>query len=124
MTIEKAVRFLLICVVPALVFSNGRTMEPLTLFGETPGEFRPKPIRNPAQEAGNTGLKIQPADTLPRSRGPFTDPVPKPRRSYKETPTIRGNELVFDAGWKLIEAKRAGGTGAALSQPGVDTHDW
>ncbi|HKI68875.1 MAG TPA: glycoside hydrolase family 2 TIM barrel-domain containing protein [Verrucomicrobiae bacterium] len=99
-------------------------MEPLALFGETPGEFRPEPIRNPAQEVGNTGLKIQPADTLPRSRAPFTDPVRKPKLSQKERPTIRGNELFFDAGWKLIEAKRAGETGAVLSQPGVNTHNW
>ncbi len=99
-------------------------MELPALFGETSGEFRPKPVRNPDQQIGNTGLKIQPADTLPRSRALFTDPARKPKLPYKEKPTLRGNKLVFNAGWELIEAKRAGGTGATLSQPGVDAHEW
>src|SRR6185312_4477352 len=40
-------------------------------------------------------------------------------------PTLRGSELVFNAGWEMIEAPRLkDADGSALSKPGVETRDW
>ena len=94
------------------------------LLAETPGEFRPKPVPNPTEKAGAPGNKIQPPDTLPKSRAPLQEAHRKPKLANPGQPTLRGNELVFDAGWELAEAPRIQADGAALSKPGVDTRDW
>jgi hypothetical protein len=95
-----------------------------SLLAETPGEFRPRPVLNPAEKAGGTGAKVQPPDTLPKSRAPIPAAERKPKLAKRGEPILRGNELVFSAGWELAEAPRLKADGAALSQPGVDTRDW
>jgi len=116
---------------------------------EVPGEFRPKPNPHPVEDAVAKGTTIQPADTLPVSRAPLVNTAQrKPKLAHPGQPALRGNELVFNAGWELIEAPRltsSSGTGispvrlkthgrdaratdahvgAALSKPGVNTRDW
>src|ERR1019366_70588 len=95
-----------------------------TLLAEPRGYFRPRPGLNPAEKAGGTGAKVQPPDTLPKSRAPIPAAQRKPKLAKRGEPILRGNELVFSAGWELAEAPRVNAGGAALSQPGVDTHDW
>jgi hypothetical protein len=93
---------------------------------EMPGEFRPQPVLHPTEKAGATGDKIQPPDTLPVSRAPLVNTATrKPKLANPGEPTLRGNELVFNAGWEMIEAPRLkNADGATLSQPGADTRDW
>jgi len=91
---------------------------------ETPGEFRPRAVSHPAEQAGATGVKVQPPETLPQSRAPIPTAQRKAKLAKRGEPSLRGNELVFNAGWELAEAPRLKADGAVLSQPGVDTREW
>ena len=98
----------------------------VNLRAEVPGEFRPKPVEFPAENAGAKGTNVQPADTLPVSQAPLVNTAHrKPKLAEPGEPTLNGNELTFDHGWELIEAPRLkDADGTALSRPGVDTADW
>jgi Exo-beta-D-glucosaminidase Ig-fold domain/Glycosyl hydrolases family 2/Glycosyl hydrolases family 2, sugar binding domain/Glycosyl hydrolases family 2, TIM barrel domain len=93
---------------------------------EVPGEFRPQPVLHPDEKVWATGDKIQPPDTLPVSRAPLVNSARrKPKLANPGEPTLRANELVFNAGWEMIEApKLKAANGAALSGPGIDTTEW
>ncbi|HAO78634.1 MAG TPA: glycoside hydrolase family 2 [Verrucomicrobia subdivision 3 bacterium] len=93
---------------------------------EVPGEFRPQPTLQPAEHAGATGTNVQPLDTYPVSHAPLVNTAQrKPKLANPGEPAVRGNELVFNAGWEMIEAPRLKiAAGATLSRPGVDTRDW
>ena len=93
---------------------------------EVPGEFRPQPVLQPEEKVLATGDKIQPAETFPVSRAPLVNTAQrKPKLATPGQPTLRANDLIFDAGWEMIEAPRLKDVnGSALSAPGVDTHDW
>jgi hypothetical protein len=95
------------------------------LRAEVPGEFRPKPFLHPTEKVGATGQKMQPADTLPKSRAPLPPP---PKRKQKlnvlTEPTQFGNSLIFNNGWEMVEGSRVSTNGAVLSVPGVDTRAW
>ncbi|HLX70541.1 MAG TPA: glycoside hydrolase family 2 protein [Verrucomicrobiae bacterium] len=93
---------------------------------EMPGEFRPKPVEFPAEDAGAKGTNVQPADTLPVSGAPLVNTAHRrPKMADPGQPTLNGGDLTFDHGWELIEAPRLkNADGAALSQPGVSTIDW
>ncbi|HKW30686.1 MAG TPA: hypothetical protein VJT54_15225, partial [Verrucomicrobiae bacterium] len=93
---------------------------------EVPGEFRPQPVLHPAEHAGAPGTKVQPLDTYPVSRAPLVNTAKrKPKLANPGAPTLRGDELLFNSGWEMIEAPRLkSAEGAKLSQPGVDTADW
>ncbi|HTB85175.1 MAG TPA: glycoside hydrolase family 2 TIM barrel-domain containing protein [Candidatus Sulfotelmatobacter sp.] len=96
-------------------------------IAETPGESRPQPILHPEEKAWATGDKVQPPDTLPVSRAanPVTPVSRKPKLPQPGLPTLDGNDLIFNAGWEMIEAPKLTDTNvAALSGPGVDTKDW
>ncbi len=92
---------------------------------EMPGEFRPKPVDEPTETVGATGMKIQPPDTLPKSRvAPAADPANRAAMDPSD-PQLLGNELIFNGGWKLAEASKLKVTdGEVLSQLGADTHGW
>ncbi|HEV2320184.1 MAG TPA: hypothetical protein VGV18_10570, partial [Verrucomicrobiae bacterium] len=97
----------------------------LPAMAELPGEFRPKPVLHPTEKCGATGDVVEPADEFPVSRAPLVNTAQrKAKLANPGEPTLRGNELVFDAGWEMIEAPRLNADGASLSQPGVDTRDW
>lgn len=93
---------------------------------EVPGEFRPQPVLHPLEHAGATGTNVQPLNTYPVSRAPLVNTAArKPKLANPGQPALRGNELVFNAGWEMAKApalKNPGG--ATLSEPGVDTRDW
>ncbi|HEU5396177.1 MAG TPA: beta galactosidase jelly roll domain-containing protein, partial [Verrucomicrobiae bacterium] len=92
---------------------------------EVPGEFRPQPVLHPEEHAGATGTNVQPANTYPVSRAPLVNTAHRqPKLASPGEPTVRGHELVFNAGWEMIEAPKLHTDGATLSQPGVDTADW
>ena len=93
---------------------------------EVPGEFRPQPTLHPAEIAGATGTNVQPLDTYPVSHAPLVNTAQrKPKLANPGEPAVRGNELVFNAGWEMIEAPRLKiAASATLSRPGVDTRDW
>ena len=91
---------------------------------EVPGEFRPKPVVNPTEKVGATGVKVQPPDTLPKSLAPIPAAHRKPKLASRGQPALRGSELVLNAGWELAEAPRLKADGARLSQAGVDTREW
>lgn len=93
---------------------------------EVPGEFRPQPTLFPTEHAGATGTNVQPLDTYPVSRAPLVNTSKrKPKLAKPGGPTVRGDELLFNAGWEMIEAPRLeAADGTALSQPGVNTRDW
>lgn len=92
---------------------------------EVPGEFRPQPTLFPIEKAGATGTNVQPLDTYPVSHAPLVNTARrKPKLATPGEPALRGNELVFNSGWEMIEAPRLHADGAALSQPGVNTSDW
>ena len=94
---------------------------------ETPGAFRPQPVLHPEEKVWATGEKIQPPDTLPVSRAPhpFTPVHRKPKLAHPGSPTLKGDDLVFNAGWEMIEAPKLNNAdGAVLSRPGVNTGDW
>lgn len=93
---------------------------------EVPGEFRPQSVLHPEEHAGATGTNVQPLNTYPVSRAPLVNMAKrKPKLANPGTPSLRGNELVFNAGWEMIEAPRLkSAVGSALSRPGVDTGDW
>lgn len=103
---------------------------PLAAFqarAEVPGEFRPQPTAHPEEKVWATGEKIQPKDTLPVSRAthPFTPVHRKPKLAAPGVPTLQGNELIFNAGWEMIEApKLEDANGARISESGVNTADW
>ncbi|MBU6411622.1 MAG: beta galactosidase jelly roll domain-containing protein, partial [Verrucomicrobia bacterium] len=93
---------------------------------EVPGQFRPKPIVSPVENAEAKGTDVQPTNTYPVSRAPLINTARrKPKLADPGEPALRGDELVFNAGWEMIEAPRLKtADGAALSRPGVDTRDW
>jgi hypothetical protein len=97
-----------------------------SLRAETPGEFRPKPTLIPQELAGATGTNVQPPDTYPVSRVPLVNTAQrKPKLANPGQPAVRDNEIRFNAGWEMIDAPRLDSpNGAALSQTGVDTHEW
>ena len=125
MIVEKPSRALKSHSILVALFAFVLAGNPCKLWAEMPGEFRPKSIDNPLEEVGATGVKVQPPGTLPQSRAPFVVAPPKPKAADPGEPALRGNELVFNAGWKMIESPRLKATdGAVLSKPGVDTRDW
>ena len=93
---------------------------------EVPGEFRPQPVLHPAEPVWATGEKIQPQDTLPLSRAASPAPVQrKPKLAHPGVPVLDGSDLIFNAGWEMIEApKLKNAAGAVLSAPGIDTQAW
>ena len=94
---------------------------------EVPGEFRPEPVAHPEEKVWATGEKIQPKDTLPMSRAahPFTPAHRKPKLAHPGLPTLQGSELIFNAGWEMIEAPGLkDANGAGISETGVDTGNW
>lgn len=95
------------------------------LLAETPGEFRPKPIEHPLEKVGATGQKVQPPDTLPLSRAPgIVDPTPPETVALTE-PTLHDTELVFNAGWKMIESRRLKvADGSVVAKSNLDVSDW
>ncbi|HEY1790713.1 MAG TPA: beta galactosidase jelly roll domain-containing protein, partial [Verrucomicrobiae bacterium] len=96
-----------------------------TATAEIPGEFRPQPVPHPTEKCGATGDVVEPPDELPVSRAPLVNTAHrKPKLTNPGQPALRGNDLVFDAGWEMIDAPKLHVDGAALSQPGVDTADW
>ena len=102
---------ILLCLLPALA--------------EMPGEFRPQPVRHPTEKCGATGDVVEPPDEFPVSRAPLVNTAErKPKFENPGEPSLRGNDLVFDAGWEMIEAPKLSADGSTLSQPGVDTRDW
>ncbi|HEY2084217.1 MAG TPA: glycoside hydrolase family 2 TIM barrel-domain containing protein [Verrucomicrobiae bacterium] len=102
----------------ALNISNSRA--------EVPGEFRPKPVEFPAENAGAKGTNVQPVAEYPHSHAPLVNTATrKPKLAHPGEPMTRGDELVFNAGWELIEAPRLkNADGSAISKPGLDTADW
>jgi hypothetical protein len=102
------------------------TLSGFNLGAEVPGEFRPKPIEFPSENAGTKGTNVQPVATYPHSHEPLVNTARrKPKLAHPGEPVVRGNELVFNAGWELIEAPRLkDADGKAISKPGVDTADW
>jgi hypothetical protein len=96
----------------------------LRATAEDPGEFRPQPV-HPTEKVGATGDRYEPPDEFPVSRAPLVNNAQrKPKLASPGEPTLRGNDLVFDAGWEMIEAPKLHADGATISQPGVDTSDW
>jgi len=93
---------------------------------ETPGEFRPKPTESPAENAAAKGTDVQDKATYPKSNAPLVNTAKrKPKLAHPGEPNVSGRELVFNAGWEMIEAPRLkDAEGAALSKPGVETRDW
>ncbi len=100
-------------------------IRPGGVYAEVPGEFRPKPVDHPTEHVGATGMKTQPPDTLPQSRSTAA-PDPSPvKDAISRKPLLRGNELILNGGWQLIEAHRLNTPdGKELSAAGVDTHEW
>jgi hypothetical protein len=113
-------KFKIICVCAAVLAGVCRVP------AEVPGEFRPQPVLHPEEKVGATGDKIQPPETLPKSRAPLVNTAQrKPKLAQPGRPVLRDHELVFNAGWELIEAPRLpSANGESLSQPGIDTRDW
>ena len=92
---------------------------------EVPGEFRPQPVLHPTETVGATGERIEPPDEFPVSRAPVVNNAQrKPKLLNPGEPTLNGDELIFNAGWEMTEAPKLHADGTALSQTGVDTHDW
>ena len=92
---------------------------------EEPGEFRPQPVLHPTEKVGATGDRYEAPDEFPVSRAPLVNNAErKPKLASPGEPALRGNDLVFNAGWEMIEAPKLHADGAAISQPGVDTSDW
>jgi hypothetical protein len=97
-----------------------------SVIKESPGQYRPQPVTDPGQRVEATGKEVQPADTLPVSGAavPAVQPQRRPKLAEPGKPTLRGSDLVLNAGWELIEAPRVGESGDVLSRPGVDTRQW
>ncbi|HEV2329138.1 MAG TPA: hypothetical protein VGY56_10160, partial [Verrucomicrobiae bacterium] len=96
-----------------------------TALAEQPGEYRPQPVLHPIEKCGATGDVVEPPDEFPVSRAPLVNTAHrKPKLANPGEPTLRGNELVFNAGWEMIEAPKLTADGSTLSQPGVDTANW
>src|SRR5580693_3170759 len=88
---------------------------------EIPGEFRPQPVLHPTEKCGATGDVVEPPDEFPVSRAPLVNTVRrKPKLTNRGQPTLQGSDLVFNAGWELIEAPKLHADGSTLSHPGVD----
>ena len=97
----------------------------LTSLAESPGEFRPKPVTEVTEKVGASGTKIQPADSLPKSRAPLPPaPVRKAKLAQKNKPDLRGHDLVLNAGWDMAEAPNVPADGAALSTAGFNSQSW
>jgi len=97
----------------------------LPVLAEQPGEYRPQPVLHPTEKCGATGDVVEPPDEFPVSRAPLVNTARrKPKLPNPGQPTLRGNELVFDAGWEMIEAPKLTADGSTLAQPGVDTGAW
>jgi len=113
-------KFMIICLCAGVLAGVCRAR------AEVPGEFRPKPVEFPAEKAHATGDHVQLADEYPQSRAPLVNTAHrKPKLVSPGQPLDRGNELVFNSGWELIEAPRlVSADGASLSQSGVNTRDW
>jgi hypothetical protein len=96
------------------------------LRAEVPGQFRPKPIEFPTENAGAKGTNVQPLNTYPVSRAPLANTAQrKPKLAAPGEPALQGGDMVFNRGWELIEAPRLkDADGAVISKPGVNTHDW
>jgi hypothetical protein len=91
---------------------------------EEPGNFRPAPAGQVTEKVGATGDKVQPADTLPKSRAPLQFDSHR-IASPAGLPELRENELVFNGGWKMIEARELKNVnGARLSAPGLEVGAW
>ena len=100
-------------------------VSPCVLRAETPGEFRPLPVLQPAEHAGATGTNVQPLDTYPVSHAPLVNTARrKPKLANPGAPVLRGDELIFNAGWEMIEAPKLHADGATLSASGVETQEW
>jgi hypothetical protein len=94
-------------------------------LAEQPGEFRPQPVPHPVEKCGATGDVVEPPDEFPASRAPLVNTAHrKPKLANPGQPTLRGSDLIFNAGWEMIEAPKLSADGSTLSQPGVDTTDW
>jgi hypothetical protein len=92
---------------------------------EVPGEFRPQPTPHAAENVMHRGTTIQPPDTYPVSHAPLVNTARrKPKLATPGQPALHGSEMIFNAGWELIEAPKLQVDGSALSQPGVDTSAW
>ena len=96
------------------------------MAAEMPGEFRPQPVLHPEEHAGATGTNVQPLNTYPVSRAPLVNTAQrKPKLAHPGVPALNGDDLIFNAGWEMIEAPRLkSAEGATLSRPGVATGDW
>lgn len=93
-------------------------------WAEVPGEFRPHPVLQPAEQVGSDGNTIQPADTFPKSRAISGDLAPARLKPPVLKPTLEKNDLILNGGWKMIAAPKITLNGRALSQAGVDTKAW
>jgi hypothetical protein len=95
-------------------------------LAEVPEEFRPQPVVQPTEKVNATGDKVQPSDKFPVSRAPLVNTAQrKPKLANPGQPTLRNSELVFNAGWEMIESPRLkDANGSALSKSGVDTREW
>lgn len=112
------------CLASATIFALVADVNVCRVFAEMPGEFRPKPVDHPAEQVGATGMKMQPADTLPHSRSPEA-PDPLRKQVPLGKPTLRKDELILDGGWQLIEANRLKTSDRKMiCAEGLDTHDW
>ena len=105
---------------------TGIVLDVASSRAEVPGEFRPKPTEIPAENAGAKGTNVQPVAVYPHSRAPLVNNAKrKPKLAHPGAPALRGNELVFNAGWELIEAPRLkNADGKVISNLGVETGDW
>jgi len=93
---------------------------------EVPGEARPKPVEFPVENAHATGNKVQSSDLYPQSRAPLINNARRKRKLPQPgQPLFRGDDLVLNSGWELIEAPRLQkADGATLSRSGINTQDW
>ena len=107
------------------LFACSLAATPCVLKAETPGEFRPQPTLQPAENAGAKGTNVQPLDAYPVSHAPLLNTAKrKPKLANPGAPALRGNEMVFNSGWEMIVASKLQADGAALSTGSVDTRDW
>jgi hypothetical protein len=90
---------------------------PCVLRAETPGEFRPPPTLQPAENASAKGTNVQPLNEYPVSHAPLVNTAKrKPKLKHPGAPTLQGDQLVFNSGWEMIEAPKLHAGGAALSR--------
>ena len=97
----------------------------LKAAAEEPGEFRPQPVLHPMELVRATGTRTESLKEFPVSRAPLVNNAQrKPKLANPGSPALRGDELIFNAGWEMTEAPKLHADGATLSRPGVDTTDW